>query len=130
MAAQVLRTIPGDGDVESLVEVIQSLIPLGLAAVEEALSWEVRRLVGEILRQHGLTLEDLRAIEEAVERSAIAGLKVRVGPARGRPKPMLRNLDSGGAGEGETLPGPDAPCGWSLEGKEERGIPRTPCEEI
>lgn len=35
--------------------------------------------VGEILRRHGLTLEDLRAIEEAVESSAIAGLKVRAG---------------------------------------------------
>lgn len=46
MPAQVLRTIPGDGDVESLVEVIQALIPLGLAAVEDALSGEVRRLAG------------------------------------------------------------------------------------
>ncbi len=35
--------------------------------------------VGEILRWHGLTLEDLRAIEEAVESAAIAGLKVRAG---------------------------------------------------
>lgn len=35
--------------------------------------------VGEILRRYGLTLEDLRAIEEAVESSAIAGLKVRAG---------------------------------------------------
>ena len=35
--------------------------------------------VGEILRKYGLTLEDLRAIEEAVESSAIAGLKVRAG---------------------------------------------------
>ncbi len=35
--------------------------------------------VGEILRRHGLTLEDLRAIEEAVESAAIAGLKVRAG---------------------------------------------------
>ena len=33
--------------------------------------------VGEILRKYGLTLEDLRTIEEAVESSAIAGLKVR-----------------------------------------------------
>ncbi|MFQ5791902.1 MAG: hypothetical protein ACE5JI_15625 [Acidobacteriota bacterium] len=38
--------------------------------------------VGEILRRHGLTLEDLRAIEEAVERSAIAGLKVQAGHRR------------------------------------------------
>lgn len=38
--------------------------------------------VGEILRRHGLTLEDLRAIEEAVESSAIAGLKVRSGHRR------------------------------------------------
>lgn len=35
--------------------------------------------IGEILRRYGLTLEDLRAIEEAVESSAIAGLKVRAG---------------------------------------------------
>ncbi len=35
--------------------------------------------VGEILRRHGLTLEDLRAIEAAVESAAIAGLKVRAG---------------------------------------------------
>lgn len=35
--------------------------------------------VGEILRRHGLTLEDLRAIEETVESAAIAGLKVRAG---------------------------------------------------
>ncbi len=35
--------------------------------------------MGEILRRHGLTLEDLRAIEEAVEHAAIAGLKVRAG---------------------------------------------------
>jgi hypothetical protein len=38
--------------------------------------------VGEILRRHGLTLEDLRAIEETVERSAIAGLKVQAGHRR------------------------------------------------
>ena len=35
--------------------------------------------VGEILRRHGLTLEDLRAIEATVERAAIAGLKIRAG---------------------------------------------------
>jgi len=35
--------------------------------------------VGEILRRHGLTLEDLRAIEATVESAAIAGLKVRAG---------------------------------------------------
>lgn len=35
--------------------------------------------VGEVLRRHGLTLEDLRAIEAAVESAAIAGLKVRAG---------------------------------------------------
>jgi len=29
--------------------------------------------VGEILRRHGLTLEDLRAIEAAVESAALAG---------------------------------------------------------
>lgn len=40
--------------------------------------------VGEILRKYGLTLADLRAIEEAVESSAIAGLKVRAGH-RGHP---------------------------------------------
>lgn len=47
MPSQVLRTVPGAGEVESLVEVIQALIPLGLAAVEDALSAEVRRLAGE-----------------------------------------------------------------------------------
>ena len=35
--------------------------------------------VGELLRRCGLTLEDLRAIEGAVENSAIAGLKIRAG---------------------------------------------------
>lgn len=35
--------------------------------------------VGEILRRHGLTLEDFRAIEETVESAALAGLKVRAG---------------------------------------------------
>lgn len=34
---QVLQAVPGAGEVESLVEVIQALIPLGFAAVEEAL---------------------------------------------------------------------------------------------
>ena len=47
MATSVLQTVPGAGEVESLVEVIQALIPLGLAAVEEALQGEVRRLAGE-----------------------------------------------------------------------------------
>ena len=47
MSTQVLRTVPGDREVESLVAVIQTLIPLGLAAVEEALQGEVRRLAGE-----------------------------------------------------------------------------------
>ena len=37
MLAEVLRAVPGDADVDSLVEVIQLLIPLGLAAVGEAL---------------------------------------------------------------------------------------------
>jgi len=46
MPTQVLQTVPGDGEVESLVEVIQALIPLGLAAVEEALQGEVHRLAG------------------------------------------------------------------------------------
>nr|MBI3613130.1 hypothetical protein [Nitrospirota bacterium] len=41
--------------------------------------------VGEVLRRHGLTLEDLRAIEETVESAAVAGLKVRAGH-RGRPR--------------------------------------------
>lgn len=53
MSAQVLRTIPRDSDVDSLVEVIQALIRLGLAAVEEALSWEVRRLAGERYQRSG-----------------------------------------------------------------------------
>lgn len=35
--------------------------------------------VGEVLRRYGLHLADLRAIEETVEKSAIAGLKVRSG---------------------------------------------------
>lgn len=35
--------------------------------------------VGEVLRKNGLTLEDLRAIEEAVESGAIQSLKVRTG---------------------------------------------------
>ncbi len=46
MPTAVLRTLPGDGEVESWVEVIQALIPLGLAAVEEALQGEVRQLAG------------------------------------------------------------------------------------
>lgn len=44
---QVLQAVPGAGEVESLVEVIQALIPLGFAAVEEALQGEVQRLAGE-----------------------------------------------------------------------------------
>jgi hypothetical protein len=43
--------------------------------------------VGEILRKYGLTLEDLRSIEAAVEGSAIAGLKVRAGHRRGSAPP-------------------------------------------
>ena len=35
--------------------------------------------IGEILRRYGLHLKDLRAIEEKVESSAIAGLKVHYG---------------------------------------------------
>jgi hypothetical protein len=35
--------------------------------------------VGEILRRHALTLDDLRAIEAAVEDGAVAALKVRAG---------------------------------------------------
>jgi transposase-like protein len=53
MPAQVLRTVLGDGDVDSVVEVIQALIPLGLAAVEDALSWEVRRLAGGRYQRSG-----------------------------------------------------------------------------
>ncbi len=53
MPPQVLRTLPGEGEVESLVEVIQALIPLGLAAVEEALQGEVRRLAGERYQRTG-----------------------------------------------------------------------------
>jgi transposase-like protein len=47
MPTEVLRAVPGADEVESRVEVIQALIPLGLAAVEEALQGEVRRLAGE-----------------------------------------------------------------------------------
>lgn len=53
MPAPVLRTVPGGGDVTSLVEVIQTLIPLGLAAVEVALQEEVRRLAGERYQRAG-----------------------------------------------------------------------------
>lgn len=35
--------------------------------------------IGEILRKYGLHLADLRRIEETVENSAIAGLKVHAG---------------------------------------------------
>ena len=38
--------------------------------------------VGEILRKAGLTLEDLREIEETVEKSAVTGLKARTRSAR------------------------------------------------
>ena len=38
--------------------------------------------VGEILRKAGLTLEDLREIEETVEASAVTGLKARSRSAR------------------------------------------------
>jgi len=46
---QVVRPqgAPATADVESMVEVIQALIPLGLAAVEAALAEEVRHLAGE-----------------------------------------------------------------------------------
>jgi len=53
MPAQVLAALPEGGEVESLVEVIQALIPLGLVAVEEALSREVRRLAGERYQRQG-----------------------------------------------------------------------------
>ncbi len=53
MPAEVLRTIPGEAEVDSRVELIQALIPLGLAAVEDALSWEVRRLAGERYQRPG-----------------------------------------------------------------------------
>src|SRR3989338_7490599 len=35
--------------------------------------------VGEILRRHGLTLEDLRRIEETVQGAAVEALKIRSG---------------------------------------------------
>lgn len=35
--------------------------------------------VGEILRQNGLTLEDLRRIEETIEEAAVEALKMRSG---------------------------------------------------
>lgn len=60
MPAQVLRTLPGEGEVESLVEVIQALIPLGLAAVEEALQGEGRRLAGERYQRAGRPLGHVR----------------------------------------------------------------------
>jgi transposase-like protein len=47
MPTQILQAVPGASEVESLVEVIQALIPLGLAAVAEALQGEVHRLAGE-----------------------------------------------------------------------------------
>ena len=47
MPRQAVRTLSGGGEVDSVVEVIQALIPLGLAAVEDALSEEIRRLAGE-----------------------------------------------------------------------------------
>lgn len=53
MPAPVLRTLPGAGEVASLVEVIQALIPLGLAAVEAALSAEVQRLAGVRYQRSG-----------------------------------------------------------------------------
>ena len=53
MLRQAVRALPGGGEVDSVVEVIQALIPLGLAAVEEALRGEVRRLAGERYQRLG-----------------------------------------------------------------------------
>lgn len=53
MSAGVLRAVPGGADVDSLVEVIQLLIPLGLAAVEEALRREVESLAGARYQRAG-----------------------------------------------------------------------------
>ncbi len=53
MPQQTARALPGDGEVDSVVEVIQALIPLGLAAVEDALVGEVRRLAGARYQRAG-----------------------------------------------------------------------------
>lgn len=53
MPALGLRARPGGEDADSVVEVIQALIPLGLAAVEEALQTEVGHLAGERYRRAG-----------------------------------------------------------------------------
>ena len=53
MPRQACRTMPGGEEVDSIVEVIQALIPLGLAAVEEALGQELRRLAGERYQRTG-----------------------------------------------------------------------------
>ena len=41
-----MQALPGEGAIDSLVEVLQALIPLGLWHVEEALQREVQRLAG------------------------------------------------------------------------------------
>ena len=51
-----LKQVVGEGEVDTTVELIQALIPVGLLAVEEALQEEVRQLVGErYQRQRGRT---------------------------------------------------------------------------
>ena len=51
-----LKQVVGEGEVDTTVELIQALIPVGLLAVEEALQEEVRQLVGErYQRQRGPT---------------------------------------------------------------------------
>jgi len=53
MPPRVLRAIPGEADVDSQVELLQALIPVGLAAVEEALHQEVERLAGARYQRAG-----------------------------------------------------------------------------
>jgi hypothetical protein len=53
MPRQAGRALPGNGEGDRIVEVIQALIPVGLAAVEDALRWEVQHLAGERSQRTG-----------------------------------------------------------------------------
>ncbi len=46
LGPSAMQALPGEGAIDSLVEVLQALIPLGLWHVEEALQREVQRLAG------------------------------------------------------------------------------------
>lgn len=53
LGPSAMQALPGEGAINSLVEVLQALIPLGLWHVEEALQREVQRLAGRRYSRQG-----------------------------------------------------------------------------